>query len=362
MSKYAFELYSKNGLLLADLTGLAEDRSIVESRNRPEEIDFSLDLVRFEQYTRSIGGDASQILIAGQTELRVKRNGTYLCGARIERIDTTISSRSKKIQVKALGYLNMFAKRRTGGFNTGLVAERYENMTRADILWQLIEQTQAIDDGDLGITKGSEQYTAAQGAGLYEKTYNLTVIKEAIQNMTELKTGPIDIKFTHDKKFNTYQSLGSSRPDIVFEYPKNILEINLPDDAINITNEVKGIGSGIGDDAQTILTVTHLESAANYGTRQETLIKNDTNNEDNGLLDAVEAKLDADINPYRIPSLVVDGNLAPYVTDYQVGDTVVCKIVGFDMLKRINGMYRLERRTIRIDNDDNEIVTLEVDV
>jgi protein involved in polysaccharide export with SLBB domain len=85
-----------------------------------------------------------------------------------------------------------------------------------------------------------------------------------------------------------------------------------------------------------------------------------TDNSDNGITDAANAALSYKKTPLRIPALTVNANLPPYVTDYRIGDRVAVKITGHPTVSDINGMYRIEKRTIEVDDNDNETVTLEV--
>src|SRR6185503_12075708 len=101
-------------------------------------------------------------------------------------------------------------------------------------------------------------------------------------------------------------------------------------------------------------------SQATYGLRQGIYQSNATDNSDGGLTNGAEAIKSAKSNPIKIPALVVNGNIAPYVTDYGIGDRVMVKINDHPLINDINGMFRIEKISINIDNDDNETVTLQV--
>jgi hypothetical protein len=52
-SKYQYLLYI-NDLLFADITGICEDRSFSITRNRPDEITFSLDIDKLHDLSRRL--------------------------------------------------------------------------------------------------------------------------------------------------------------------------------------------------------------------------------------------------------------------------------------------------------------------
>lgn len=360
-SKYSFELWTKGGLLLADLGGMARDRLLTESRNQPEVIQFTLNIDQFEEFCAGINLDPRQALITKSTEIRIKRLGTYMRGGQLVYKDGTLDGRSNSVTIRALGFLSMFAKRYTGQSTAGLVSEVYTAAngtakSRSDLAWSLISQSQALTNGDLGITRGKQ----GGSTQTYDKTYGRTRLQDALQDMTKLETDPIDIDFTHDKVFNTYASIGSQRNDIVFEYPGNITRLRVTEDATDMTNEAIAQGVGAPDGTQNIVVKSDLPSQTDRALQQDVVNANGSDDSDGGITDAALTEIAAHSQPIIIPGIVVNGNVAPFVTDYGIGDWVQVKVTGHPLYGDINGMYRVEKRTIDIDNDDNETVTLEV--
>jgi hypothetical protein len=360
-SKYSFELWTKGGSLLADLGKRAQGRSVVLSRNQADIIDFKLDLMAFEQYCRALNVDPKQLLLVNSTEVRVKRLGTYVSGGQLMYKSSSLNATTKGITLKALGFLALFNKRFTGSTLSGTVLEVHtaDNgnvKSRTDLAWYLIDASQSLTNGSLGITRG---FTGGS-TSLYDKTYSRTRIKDALQDMTNLQVSPIDIEFTHNKVFNTYSFIGSNRPDIVFEFPGNIMELGIEEDGTDMTNEVIGVGAGAADGTQARYDAEDIPSQTTFQLRQDVFNSNATDNSDNGLTDGAEAVKVAKANPIKIPALKVNGNIPPYVTDYRIGDRVQVKVTGYPSVSDINGMYRIEKINIHIDDDDNEEVTLEV--
>lgn len=360
-SKYTIELWSKNGVMLADFSGRATGRKIVESRNYPESIEFALDLNAFEKYCRDSGIDPKQLLITNSTEVRVRRAGTYLTGGQLVYKNASIRAEAQGVVCRVHGFLALFNKRRTGDSPAGFVSEVYTHAegtakSRKDLAWHLINASQQLTNGNFGVTRG---LTGGSDA-LYDKTYNRTNLQDALQAMTTYKTDPIDIEFTYDKVFNTYAQMGSDRPDIVFEYPGNIFELDAPDDGTDVTNEVIALGQGAADGTQKPEFAQDIPSQLEYQLRQDIVQSNGTDNSSGGITDAAESAKDAKSRPIKIPALTVNGNVAPFVTDYRIGDRVRVKVNGHPLIDDINGVYRLEKRTITIDDNDNESVKLEV--
>ena len=361
-SKYTIELWDKHGNLLADFSGRATGRRITESRNYPESIEFGLDLNEFEKYCRDSGIDPKQLLITNSTEVRVRRAGTYLAGGQLVYKNVSINAQDQKIEVRVQGFLALFAKRYTGTTPAGFVSEVYTAAagtakSRTDLAWTLISASQALTNGSFGITRG----LTGGSTTLYDKTYGgRTNIMNALQAMTTYEADPIDIEFTYNKVFNTYAQIGSDRPDIIFEYPGNIRALEVPDDGTDVTNEVIALGQGGADGTQKPAFGVDVSSQTDYQLRQDIVQTNGTDDSNGGITDAAESARDAKSRPLKIPALTINGDVAPFVTDYRIGDRVRVKVNKHPLISDINGVYRVEKRTITIDDNDNEIVKLEV--
>jgi hypothetical protein len=347
-SRYSFELWARNGTMLADLTGRAKNRRIVQSRNEPEEIFWQLNMNEFEQHARAIGVPPSTLLIPGSTEIRVRRGTEYICGGQLVWRQPHISAGEQDIQLRARGFLDLLAKRYT--------PERvfYEQMDGPEMAVAMINYTQGRGDyWDFGITIGSIESLNDP----HDKTFKANEIKEAIQRTTLLYD--YDIEFTHDKVFNAYKRLGSERPDVIFDYPGNIIDITSPLDATNLKNYITVNGSGSGEEANNRVPVEDASSQANYYVREDIINYSEVEDEED-LTNHGEIALAEWSMPFEIPTLTVSGNKRPFVTDYKVGDMVRVKCKRYELLEGINGMYRVEKRTIEIDDNDRETVTLEL--
>jgi hypothetical protein len=345
VSKYAVELWN-NGQLVADLSGRANGRSITQSRNEADEITWSINLDEFERYCRLMNLDPKTLIIVNSTEVRIRRGRKYLAGGQITYSDTYLTANAQTISIRATGYLNLFKYRFTD-------TERiFTETDGGQIASDLITEAQAGENRDFGVTIGSIATT-----GNHDRTYKRTNVKDALQNLTNVQTNPLDFEFTPDKVFNTYKQLGSQRADIVFEYPRNITSGRFPVDGTEMGNQIIVLGSGFGELATAQVTVDDLGSQGNYKVRQKIVVSNSKEDIDELTQDG-KIELAKWANPFQVPAIDVDGNLSPYVSDYGIGDYVRVVVTGYSWLSHINALHRLEKRVIKVDEDDNENVTL----
>lgn len=348
-SKYTIELRSPAGLLLADFSGRAKDRKLMKSRNEADDASWSLDLNEFERYCDLNSVHPRELLVNGQTEVRIKRLGSYISGGQLVYATPRVSASSQTLELRMTGFLNLLKARYTG-------AERVFSATQAtDIAWTVIDESQQLTGGDFGITRGS-----IATVGVHNRTYKRVQLKDLLQNLTKVQTNPFDFEFTYNKVFNTYPSIGSIRPDIIFEYPKNITDYALPNDATSIANQIIALGAGFGEEAGTIVTVTDTSSRTTYKLRQDVITTNGTTDDDGGVTDAANARLAAWGFPFEVLELTVNGNVAPYITDYGIGDRIRVKLSGYKTTEHINSLYRLERFDLTVDDNDNEQIKLYV--
>lgn len=349
-SKYHFELWSPDGELLADLAGRAQSRRITQSRNEAEDIQWQLDINELEDLCRRMNTTPDALINPGSTEVRIRRGSKYLCGGQITYRDPNISETSQYLDIRATGFLNLFKQRFTDP------PERiFSDEQATTIAATLINETQAKgDDWDFGVTIGT-----LATVGTHDRTYIEDEIKDSLQRLTRVQVAPFDFEFTHDKVFNTYDRLGSDRPDVIFEYPGNIKRLRSPRDATGLANSIRVQGSGSGTTAAARAVRDDTTSQTNYKVREKKLLESSTI-EVATLEDDGDAELAGWAFPFEVPIPVVDGNVVPYVTDYGIGDYVKFVSKRYAILSHLNGMFRVEKRVITIDEDDNEEVQLMV--
>src|SRR4051794_4432981 len=195
----------------------------------------------------------------------------YVAGGQLDYMNPQVSGTSQTVDIRAHGFLNLFASRYTD-------ASTYTATDGSQIAASLILTTQLKGaNWDFGVTIGSLATT-----GPHDRTYqqDVTSIKDALQDLTKVQANPFDFEFTADKTLNTYASIGSQRPDVIFEFPGNVKSLSAPLDATGIANQVNGYGSGLGDQATARFNDGDDASQADYKVRQKVLITNATDNSD----------------------------------------------------------------------------------
>lgn len=342
-SKYSFELWSPDGELLADLGGRAKERHVALSRNEAEDIRWTLDRNEFYNFCRQAQLDPDALLVCNRIEVRIRRGQTYLCGGKLLKRRKRVTPDTQQIELKATGFLNLFKRRFTD-------AERiFTGEQATTIAATLITESQAQGDNwDFGVTIGN-----LATVGTHDRTYRDDEIKDSLQRLTRVEVAPFDFEFTHDKVFHTYASIGSQRPELIFEFPGNIRGYDLDEDGAITANHIRVLGSGSGTEGSARVTVDDTESQLNYGVLEDKLLQSSVTDTDT-LTDNGNAELAAIGRPFEILTIQVNGNVAPFVTDYHIGDYVQVII----REENIHAMYRVERIDLTIDENDNEDVRL----
>ncbi len=344
--KYSIELWTPAGQMLADLSGGARSRRIILSRNEPDDITWDIDLAYFESYCRKSGISPLTALVPGQTEVRIKRGTDYLCGGQVSLVTPAVDSQSATLTIRANGFLSLFKDRVTGSTQT------YTGWQGPAIAWDLINTSQSVANGSFGVTQGAVATTST-----LSRTYQRQDIMSALQDLTTAQSASFDFEFTPTKVFNTYAAIGSQRPEVIFEYPGNIVSLQAPIDATAIANRIYMLGSGSGQLGNVQTEVDDTNSQLNYTVREK--VVNESGVADvPTLTDLGNAELSAWSFPFKIPTIVVDGNKAPFVTDYHIGDYVYLKVGQFQYLNDINALHRIEKIDLAIDDTDSEQVTL----
>lgn len=338
---YEYELFTRQGTFLADISKFVKNVHFSAQRNEAEQLEFELNLNEFQDFCLSINVNPTSILAPYQTDVKVKRNGEYLFGCHVGYLTVRMGETSSEIRVKAFGYLNLLIDR--------YVTETYSQVDATDIGWDLIELTQAQTNGDLGITRGSTITTVDR-----DRTYVRQNVKEGLVNLTKLVSGNFDFEFTPDKVFNTYEMMGSDRSsELEFIYPRNITEIEVPRDGTALFNKIIGIGSGFGDEALTD-TEEDTDSQLNYGVHEKIITFNSVS-ETETLEDNTEAEKELRKGLLEIPQMSVRGEDFD-LNSYWIGDRVTVRIEDNPFLATVNGIYRIERLEVSVDENEAEII------
>lgn len=335
-----------SGAIIDEISDICTGRKWSVTRNGIETLEFTMDLDAFEQRMALLGEDPYSIMMAYTADIIVVKKGVRKFGTHIYDRQYSLDVDGKSVSVKADGYLNLFKDR--------YITKTYTPQSMTDIAWDLIDETQSggVED-DFGITLGPDQYTTADR----ERTYDDKNIKDAIIQQTDILGSEYDFQFTWDKKFNTYEHIGSDRPDIILTYPEIITSMGVPDSAIGTFNKIRALGSGMGEE-KLVSIATDSTSRINFKTREKPVLYNDVSVQET--LDEHAARdlaLAKDI--IQLPSITLPGT-ALDLNDVWVGDRIRVIIKDTPSLP-LDGMYRIEKISVSLDDNDVETITLGLD-
>lgn len=344
MARYAFELYDNNEHFIGNIGPLLTSRRFSMQRNEAEMLNASLDLSRFERWCRQeLNMHPRTVLSPYQTSIRVSRDGTYLFGSQVVSAPVTAGKGSQSIEIAATGYLNLFADRYT--------LATFAAIDASLIPFGLIASEQAKPYGSVGVTLASSPYLTGVPR---DRNYERDNVKQAIQALTALTDGAFDFAFSADKQFQVYEKVGVRRNEFEFIYggpASNVKELYDPNTATGLFNHIYGLGSGFGpdqlvderDDPWSMQLYFRRERLEHFSSVQtpDVLTQN--------TLAALEVKK----RPLNIPRFTITGRelKGGFIG---VGDRIPIATSGHEFLDHINGLFRVEMLSVKLDDNDFE--------
>lgn len=346
MANYKIEVYSKNGRLLGDIRHLAHSLRWTEQRNAAETVSFRMDLAQYEEYVARTGMSPYDFMDAGTTDIRLVRNGKDRIGAHLIKYSFSPNDPSVDIELSFSGYLNYF--------KDAYVDVAYNNVRQGEIAWGVINQYQGKQDGDFGIRRGP--FTSL-GVNPRQRNQMSANVKDFLTRLSNVINGP-DFQFTPDKKFNTFDAIGSHRPDIRLSYPGNVASFSFERSVDSLANYVIGIGSGDGDDAPRVYSTDPFSRQALY--RREKIVTFSSVEREETLQENTDGVLELLKDVRELPKFTLaDGVLD--LNDVGIGDTIYAEMNGYIMFEHVRGFYRIEKIEVEVDDNDAEEVKLTFD-
>ena len=346
MAEYKIEVYSKNGKCLGDIRHLAQGLKWTEQRNAAETVSFRMDLARYEEYVKKTGMRPYDFMDAGTTDIRVVRNGKDRVGAHLIKTVFSPNDPSVDIELSFTGYLNYF--------KDAYVDADYDKTGQGDIAWGVINQYQGKQDGDFGIRRGRFTSLGKNPRQRHQKRAN---VKDFLVRLSNVIDGP-DFQFTPDKKFNTFDAMGSYRPDIRLSYPGNVASFGFERSVDSLANYVIGIGSGNGDDAPSTYATDPYSRKALY--RREKIVTFSSVVRETTLQENTNGVLELLKDVRELPSFTLSDGVLD-LNGVGLGDTIYIEMNGYIMFEHIRGFYRIEKIEVDVDENDAEEVTLTFD-
>lgn len=343
--RYEIEVWNKQGTLLGNIRPLARNLKYSIQRNQAETVEFTMDLAEYEEYISQFTDSPFDFMDVLNTDIRIKREGKYLFGANIIKFAYSPTNSSVNIVVSGSGYLNFFKSQ--------YLDIAYTNVAQGEILWGVIDSVQNKDNGNYGITKGDH---TSMGVNR-DRNQTRKNVKDFMVQMTNVIDGP-DFEFTADKKFNSYDVMGTYRPDIRLVYPQNVDSFSFERSGDGVFNYIYGIGSGNGEDAVNTYADDYDSQYERY-LREEVYTFNSVE-ELETLQENTDGVLGLTKDIRELPSISVRDGILDLNT-VKVGDTVYVELRSFKSVEHIAGFYRIERFDVNVDDNDAESVDITFD-
>lgn len=270
-------------------------------------------------------------------------NGNVLYSGFIDEMQTASGQEDHgTVSITSKGFFSLLAKRITNSPRT------YTAQDAGDIAWDLINYTQGLTYGALGITRGVHPATVNR-----DRTYRFDDIKSAIEGLSNKNIlNGFDFEIDNGKVFNIYFiEKGSIRNNIIVEYGFNVDSYQITENGLTgLVNQVVVLGENFGDDIVSVTRDAENDYKANYGLLQETVSAKDTQQtatlQDTG---------DKYLTNWKFPRKTIDLDLkfeSPLFTDYNVGDRIKIIIAQ----ENVNEYYRVMNRTL--DNSGKVSLTV----
>lgn len=317
--------------------------SFTEELNRDRSATFNVSGEVIRHISEAFGQSSEYVFSASYREIYIfDENDNRIYGGYVAEPNTSKNADGDKTRtITSKGFFSLLAKRYTNippDFQRG-----YTGDYATDIAWDLINYTQNLDYGDLGITRG-----AHPNDELNDRTYKFRPIKEAIEKLSNNETkGGIDFEITAQKVFNTfYPTKGSQRTEFKLVDGFNIDSYQLRKYFIeDMCNQVIVFGDG-----QDELMVTSVQNADNSYKENFFLLQDGLSEKDTKVQDNLDRKGEKYIELRRAPTVgIIIGTQYdnPNFPDYSVGDSLEIEIPE----ESVDGFYRLRQRTLNSDGD-----------
>jgi hypothetical protein len=226
----------------------------------------------------------------------------------------------------------------------------YTGVDQSTIAWNLINYTQGLSGGNLGITRGTGQSTGITRDRPYEAGQN---VGELIQQLSEVING-FEYEVDADLKFNVFYPQRGSAKDVVLEYGKDVVVGSRTVSSQDFANAIRMNGE---DE-----TIVATRTTANIGTTPEGRWDKQI-----GINDI---KLQTTLNQKADQELITSGELRPSYSlelhdgvwknkgHFWIGDTVLV-VIKSGRLNIVQQMRVLELK-LTVNSDSSETVHITV--
>lgn len=206
---------------------------------------------------------AISIVNLRKSELKIQRRdstGSYqtVWAGYIHAISSPISEGDDIMTVYARGYLGLLEKR-------VIVSRTFTATDAGQIAKTLIQESQALTNGNLGITYGTIEATQTR-----DRTYQNQYLMQEIMRLSDV-LGGFDFQITVGKQFVVYKQKGGYKFNtVIFRQSYNVASGDYSEDFADGCNRAYVLGAGYGD-AMATATVDDTTLQGQYYLMEELL-------------------------------------------------------------------------------------------
>lgn len=299
----------------------------------------------------------------GRNAIYVDRNGTLVWGGVVW--NRSYNSDDQTLNITAREFESYFERRR-------ISTDRFfTNTDQLTIVQTLMNDAQAVPNGDIGVIVGSETSGVLIDRNYYQ--YELKTIYGAIQDLSKADNGfDFNIKVEYDpitsEPIKTlilgYPRTGNIDTGVgdlstpVFEFPAgNVVAYEYPEDGSIVANTVFALGAG-SNEGKLISTATDATKiAAGWAVLEDQANYSDV--VDQNLLDQLASgQVLALSEPPPIIKLVVPAFTVPEYGTYDIGDDARLRILDQRFPTGLDQVYRIVGLNVQPGEDGPERVTL----
>lgn len=355
-SKYSWLVYV-NGQFFADLTGIADNRQFVITRNDSDQITFDCSVDKIISLCNTLKINMSDLFQSCISEIRVLRYGTVITAGELQPWDGNVGG-DRRAKFIAKGWFELMKSRRV----TTSYTSQSALFIAKDLLTQTLSRVYGSNGNYNGLVIGATPST--DNTTVYPlQQYDDKVIYDALKEMSNEPNG-FDFEFTWDKRFNIYHpAVGVVRSDVIFSYPfGNVKDIIYSVDPTKIVNTIVGKGKGASGTDQPTVSLSDSITAQQYGIRDDRIDFSNISDQTQ-LTNLTQSHLNVYKNPLVINQVRYDGSgriNAPAVGELHVGDRVRINVSNLNLFKDISKYYVIDRISVALGQADEEDVTLNV--
>jgi hypothetical protein len=363
---YSILVYTPDGTLLADVSRIMTKRSFTVTRNAADSISLGCDLYAAERAARQNQLGFDELWAEGINEVRIFRGDRPVAAGQMATVTSSVGTSGMTLELQVVGFLDLLKDRYLWPTNTTPgVSDTTLSDDVGEVMWWFIDYTQhditspgfALTNGSFGFMKGT-----IQPSRTLTDTWQpwATSIRDILIAITG-RIDSVDMAFTVDKVFNVYSpGIGQRKPELLFQYPGNIVDFRVPKDATGLDNTAIVRGSGNGSDQQVVSVRQNTDAQVAFS-RREVIVDYPDVNVLQTLSDYGDEALRLNSASSKVPDIVLDGRRGVPLGAYWIGDTVRFAVPNRPALAQLNGQeWRIAQITVDVNENDDEEITLRV--